>query len=64
MTSCSMKDWADESTWSNPTGSDYFVVETVNYICDRYGSMTPFKIDWISILTFYPGQICPPFAIG
>jgi hypothetical protein len=52
ITSCSIKDWADESICNNPTGNDYFFVETVIYICDLYGSITPFKIDWIKIRTF------------
>lgn len=52
MTNCSIKDCADESIWSNPTGKDSFEQNTVTSICDLYGSMTPLTIDWINILIF------------
>jgi hypothetical protein len=64
MTSCSIKDCADESTCNAPTGKRSAFNSTSIYKWDLYGSITPLMTDWIRILIFYPGQKVPPEANG
>jgi len=64
MTSCSMKDCADESTCKAPTGKRPGFNSTSSYKWDLYGSITPLMTDCIRILIFYPGQKVPPDAMG